>query len=366
MKIKLLYITNGIKGAAGLERVLAVKASYLADKLGYEVHILTLNHNNDPIFYDFSPKIILHDIAVSGNPLLYIKKYSDGIKAAVNKINPDVISVCDDGLKGFFLPILLGNKRPIIYERHISKIIELGENPSFLKKKAKAAKFVLMNKLAKGFDRFIVLTQDNVKEWDLNNIQVISNPLSFYPAESAALTNKTVIAVGKHSFQKGFDILLDSWVLVHKKNPGWKLEVYGKANEALGLKAKAKQLGIGGSVHFFDPVKEIEQKYMASSIFAFSSRFEGFGMVLIEAMACGVPCVSFDCPCGPSDIISNDEDGFLIPNGNAILFAAKLNELIENQTLRIEMGTKAKTNVKRYLPETIVPLWDSLFKTLVK
>src|SRR5690606_404823 len=119
-------------------------------------------------------------------------------------------------------------------------------------------------------------------------------------------------------------------------------------------------------VSFFEPVKNIEEKYLGSSVFAFSSRFEGFGMVLIEAMACGVPCVSFDCPCGPADIIRDGEDGFLVENGDVDGFTKRLLELIEDESLRVEMGRKAKQNVRRYLPEVIVPEWDVLFKSMHK
>lgn len=362
----LLYITNSIKGAAGLERVLAIKASYLANKLSYKVHILVLNHNQSPIFYDFSEKIMLHDIEISGNPITYLKKYIIGIRKIVKKINPNVISVCDDGLKGFFVPIIINNKIPIIYERHVSKVVELGRNPSFIKKYKTNLKFMAMNSLAKSFDRFVVLTNDNVAEWNLKNIIVISNPLSFYPEKSSALNNKNVIAVGKQGFQKGYDILLKSWKIVNNVHPDWKLSIYGAFEKSGNLIKQVKELQIDNSVCFFEPVKDIEDKFLQSSIFAFSSRFEGFGMVLIEAMACGVPCVSFDCPCGPSEIIKNNEDGFLIENGNIENFATKLLVLINDENLRLKMGKNAKENVKRFLPETIVEQWDNLFKELIK
>lgn len=363
--MKLLYITNAINGAGGLERVLSIKASYLADILNYEVHIIVLNQKGAPLFYEFSSKIILHDIAVFGNPFQYLQRYIQGIKQVVAKIQPDIISVCDDGLKGFFIPKLLPKKIPIVYERHVSKIIELGENPSFLKKIIVYFKFLAMNRLAKNFDRFVVLTIDNIQEWKLNNLVVISNPLTFYPATSAALTNKKVIAVGKQGLQKGYDRLLDSWRIVQDAHPDWELSIYGAFEENKRLLIQAKQLHIENSVHFFEPVKNIEAKFLVSSVFAFSSRFEGFGMVLIEAMACGVPCVSFDCPCGPSSIIENNEDGFLVSNGDTNAFANKLMELIQKDEKRILMGQAAKENVKRYLPETIMPQWDKLFKELI-
>lgn len=363
--MRLLYITNGITGAGGLERVLAIKASYLADSLGYEVHILTLNHDSSKSFYKFSSKVKIHSIAIHGNTFQYLKKYIVGIHSSVRAIQPDIISVCDDGLKGFFLPYLVKAKA-IIYERHVSKNIAIGSHPTLIKKLMTGFKFALMNMLAKKFDRFVVLTQDNLAEWKGNNVMVISNPLSFYPTQSSCLDSKIVIAVGKQSFQKGFDRLLQSWALVQEKHPDWKLEIYGKYDASQQLNRLAITLDISKSVHFFEPEKDIQEKYLASSIYVMSSRFEGFGMVLTEAMACGVPCVSFDCPCGPRDIIKHNEDGILVPNGDVKGMARQIITLIENESLRKTMGKKAKVNVKRYLPEVICQQWDELFKTLLQ
>lgn len=363
--MKLLYITNGIKGAGGLERVLAVKASYLADVMNYEVHILVLNNNNAKPFYEFSSKIKVHDIAVFGNPIAYLNCYISGIKNVVSEIKPNVISVCDDGLKGFFIPKILDNSYSIIYERHVSKNIIFSSNDGVFNLIKAKIQLKLMDVLASKFDKFIVLTNENKKEWHGKNVEVISNPLSFYPNEKALLINKKVIAVGKQSYQKGYDRLLTAWEKVLKNHPDWQLEIYGKLDLAQKLNEQVSDLKIVENVHFFPPEKNIIAKYFDSSIYVMSSRFEGFGMVLIEAMACGVPCVSFDCPYGPSDIIRNNEDGFIVENGNTEALAEKLEVLIENEELRNAMGKLAKENVKRFLPEVIMKQWDELFKSLI-
>ncbi|WP_024769150.1 glycosyltransferase family 4 protein [Aquimarina macrocephali] len=364
--IKLLYITNNINGPGGLERVLSIKASYLAEHFDYEVHILTLNQKEVNPFYEFNSKIQYHNIYVSGNPINYLRKYTKGLNTMVKKINPTVISVCDDGLKGFFVPLIIKKPCPMIYERHVSKNIENQRGKqSWLNKLSSNIKFGLMNLGGKHYDNFIVLTKGNLNEWKFKKLKVIPNPLSFYPEKQSLQTNKKVLAVGKQSFQKGYDRLLKSWKQVVKKHPNWTLDIYGKYSENEGLEKLADDLDILDSVHFYPPVKNIGEKYQEASIYTMSSRYEGFGMVLTEAMAYGVPCVSYDCPYGPSDIISDGEDGILVENHDIDKFAEAVIYLIQNEKIRIEMGKKSREAIKQYLPEKIAMQWDTLFKGLI-
>ena len=362
--MKILYITNGIAGAGGLERVLSVKASLLADQFRYDVHLLSLNEEGLKTFFDFSDKIIRHSIEVAGNPLLYISAYKRGIQQKINEIQPDIISVCDDGLKGFFLPYILKTNAKIIYERHVSQLIELGSAAGMLSKLVTTFKFRLMNLLAHKFAHFVVLTDGNKKEWKLPNLIVIPNPLPFYPATAAVLNSKKVIAVGKQGYQKAYHLLLAAWAQLPTEKSGWELHVYGKIEPDLKLNDLAKHLEVSDSVFFHPPDINIEARFLESSIFVLSSRFEGFGMVIIEAMACGLPVVSFDCPYGPSDIISHGIDGFLINNGNVVDLAENIHSLMIDDSLRKQLGSKGRETAKQYLPEVVVMQWHNLFQRL--
>ena len=216
--MKLLYITNQICGSGGLERVLAIKTKFIIENYGHEIDIITLNQESKTNFFDFSNQIKIHNITANGHLFAQAKSYISGLKTVVNNIKPDLILVCDDGLKAFFIPNILQKPCPIIYERHVSRNIMLNENDSLLTTLKTHFYFSLMQILSKTFDKFVVLTIDNATEWQTKNIAIIPNPLTFYPHEIATLTNKTVIAVGKQSYQKGYDRLLLSWQIVHKEN----------------------------------------------------------------------------------------------------------------------------------------------------
>jgi glycosyltransferase involved in cell wall biosynthesis len=361
--MKILYITNGINGSGGLERVLSIKASMLTDQYSYDVSILTLNEPNNQSFYDFSPNIkIVRVNTTRRNGLDYFLSYCRELQKEIHNIQPDIICVCDDGLKGFTLPVMIKTSAKWVYERHVSKLIDIKDTDNFFKKNISSMQWKLMEILAKNFDRFVVLTEKNLLEWErLNNIIVIPNPLSFNNDQISTLDNKKVICVGKISYQKGQDILINLWKEVNKKFPEWQLHLYGK--EDLNF---INTNELGNNIFFHPPEKKILQKYLESSIYVMPSRFEGFGMVLIEAMICGLPCISFDCNYGPSDIIVNNEDGFLVQNGNSDLFKKRLEQLIQDEKLRKNMGKKSRDNVERFSANHIVATWNNLFKELMK
>ncbi|KMQ70427.1 glycosyltransferase family 4 protein [Chryseobacterium koreense] len=352
--MKILYITNGINGAGGLERVLSVKASYLADQYGYDVIIATLNEEYHHPFYPFSASVHFETFGAGGSGLSYVLNYCKAVKQLVREVQPDVISVCDDGLKGFFIPRIIGKKFTVIYERHASVML----NDS-------AVSHQIMKWLARDFQKLVVLTKGNLQEWPAGNLQVIPNPVSFYPGGSSSLENKRIIAVGSHSYNKGYDRLLEVWKKTADLYPDWSLEIYGKSSgnheyENLAASMKLK------NISFYAPVDNIQEKYQEADIFVLPSRSEGFGMVLIEAMACGLPVVSFDCPHGPADIITTGQDGFLVENGNIEEFADRLQRLMNDGELRKKMGRAGREQVKKYLPEVVMKEWDALFRNLVK
>lgn len=358
--IKLLYITNSITGSGGLERVLSIKSSLLADDYNYDVHLLQLNDIGEKSFFPFSKSVKMHSIIVNGNAISYFYQYKSGIQKIVTQLKPDIILVCDDGLKGLFLPHIIRAKARWVYESHAS--VMLSDKGNGLKV-VKKLEHKLKQFLAQKFSKIILLTEGNKREWKVDNIAVIPNPLPFVPDSIATLKEKRVLAVGSYSHNKGYDLLLNIWSKIEQDFPDWKLMVYGKGVKE-NLKTGLEQLNLQ-NVSLFNAVPNIESKYLESSIFVLPSRSEGFGMVLIEAMSCGLPVISFDCPNGPRDIISNNIDGYLIEDGNEVHFAEKLEKLLADRNLRVKMGSVGRETSMKYLPSKIVMQWDFLFKSML-
>ena len=362
--MKILYIVPKINNADGIARVIAIKANYLIDNYGYEIAILTQNNGNAPLFHYFNKKIDILDMKLKGNLFSFLGSFKSQLNSRIKLINPDRIIVCDNGLKAFLIPFLVKSKIPLILEIHSSIFIEEQYNNQnfFLQIKSKLIYFYKQFGASK-FDKFIVETQESIIEWKVKNGIVIPNPIWFSPDKTADLNQKNVIAVGRHVYEKGFDRLLEIWKKVLIKYPDWNLTIYGKNNPDFDLITLAKKLEIEKNITFCDPVKNINEKYLEASIYLMTSRFEGFGMVLIEAMASGLPCIAYDCPCGPRTIIENKTNGLLIENGNKNQFVQALENLIEDENQRFEMGKNAKSSINKYQIDAIMNSWNAVLKS---
>ena len=375
--LKIVYVTPALYMAGGVERVLTLKANYFAENFGYDITIILTEGKDKPLFYPLSEKIKVLNLNIGFEELwscsffrkLYVylkkqRKYKKALTAELMRIHPDItISLLRRDIN-FINDIHDGSRK--IGELHVNRAnyrnFEANE-ANFLKNIfAKFWMCSLVSKL-KRLDTFVVLTEEDKQAWpELKNVTVIPDPLSFTPTQQSPLTEKRVIAVGRYVYQKGFDLLLQAWVKIEKQYLDWQLAIYGDGNRT-PYEQQMKDLGIDGiRCHLNGPTADIQQEYINSSIFAFSSRFEGFGMVLVEAMACGLPVISFDCPCGPKDIVKDNEDGLLIEKDNVDALANGLSRLMEKDTLRKSMANAGKENVKRFNIEHIAQQWKAVLE----
>ena len=212
----------------------------------------------------------------------------------------------------------------------------------------------------------VLLTKEDAAAWtEAQQTFVIPNPIPFYPAEGAPLQNKKVIMIGRYNDAKGYDYLIPAWTIVHQKHPDWVLDVYGSGELHDQVVQWIKERNLESCILLHDPVENIMEKYLESSICVLSSRYEGFSLVILEGMACGVPFVSFDSPYGPRNIIRNGEDGLLVEYLNPQALADGICQLIENENLRYQLGKRARDNVKRFSKDNVMGQWDELFKSLL-
>lgn len=362
--MKLLYIVSKINNAGGVARVFSIKLNHLIENFGHEVHVLTQNNGNFPLFYSFHEKMVFHDMILEGSVFSFFDSYRKSLKANIKNINPDVIIVSDNGLKAYLIPFILSRRIPIVFECHGSKFVEVKFlRQNFISQAKSRLKYAFKDFCSKKFSKFIALSNENLKEWNLKNGVVIPNPSWVQSEKLSSLKSKKVIVVARNSYEKGLDRLLVIWQKVIRKHPDWILEIYGES--VIDLCSLIQNLGIENNVVLNSPVKNIAEKYLFSSICVMTSRSEGFPMVLLEAMACGLPCVAYDCPSGPRAILEDGKNGFLVEDGNANIFVEKLEQLIEDENLRIQMGKNANVSVKKYDLETIMQQWKTLFESLL-
>ncbi|KAB1071247.1 glycosyltransferase family 4 protein [Tamlana haliotis] len=366
--MKLLYIVNQLNGTTGQERIIAIKTDYFIKEYHYDIVVVALDEEGDVPFFEVNPKIKKYNLPKTKESLFSSLSKMKQVNKILKDENPDVVVVVVDNISGLYIPNFLSNKYKYVYERHNSKSVNYTQDSNSISTKfLNKAKKALLDQGGKAYDKVVLLSDDHIEEWKyLKNIEIISNPLIFYPENYAPLENKRVLAVGRHTHQKGFDFLLKSWLEVVKVHKDWTLDIYGKKDEHSRYVKLAEDYGISQYINFHEPVSNIMDVYLESSIYALSSRFEGFPLVLIETMACGVPAVAFNCPCGVKELITDQEDGFLVEVNDTEAFAKSLMKLIENPKKRKSMGAAARKNILRLSPEEIFPKWKHMFEELIE
>lgn len=367
--MKIVYLINNTWFPGGQTRVLANKVNYWVEQ-GHEVYILTADQFNYPPFYPIDLRVIQIDFAAgymgtdelplwekAKRLLRFTLRHRKLLDKALKKIRPDIV-VAMYSKEIYFLPFIQDGSAKVV-EVHGGYYTWEYSRPGFLGKLHNWFDRLFLRR----FDRFVVLTEEDLPNWPIKRKLSIPNANTFEPQETAKLDNKVVIAVGRYGEQKNFENLLEAWQLVHAKHPDWQLKICGQGLHLLDPTIEA--LGLQDSVIHFE-TKEMEKEYMSASICALSSRHEGMPMFLLEAQACGLPIVSYACECGPRDIIVDGETGILIEEKqNAQRLAEGIIKLIEDEPLRKEMGKQARKRSILFTPNAIMQRWEKLFSELI-
>lgn len=379
--MKIVYNLNSISYIGGIEHITVTKANALAEIAGNEVFVFVTDYKPDAGFApQLSPKVRLIDLEIDyfaddwkswwhvlKGFCLKRRCHRRRLDQVLREIDPDIV-VSVGGFEKYFLPFIRGRWK-LIREFHFIKQYRHLEADSWQKKMtAFLGDWFEFGWVIRKYDRIVVLTEeDREKHWRGSvrpKVEVIPNALPVEPRSVSALTNKKIVSVGRLSCPKNFQSLIRAYRRVADRHPDWELEIYGTGPEWDQLQTLIASLSLSGQVHLRGHYWPIEEKMAEASCFVLSSLHEGFGLVLAEAMSCGLPVVSYACPCGPRDIIDEGKDGFLVPVGDEAQLAEKICWLIEHPEERAVMGEAAREKSARYGIDRIIPMWMNLFERL--
>ena len=380
-KYKIVYCTPALYSAGGTERVVSLKANYFADVLGYDVTIIVTEGKNSNSFFHLSDKVEVINLGLNFEEIwnvsfiekvfLYLKKqrnYKKLLKSELMRIRPDITITTLRREINFIIEINDGSRK--IGEQHLSRSNYRKTDPRFTNICEKIFFGWWKNEVVSSImklDKLVVLTPDAASEWpEVKNIMMIPDPLPIKVDRCSTTSYKRVITIGRYSFEKGYDLLLKVWSIVEKKLSDWQLDIFAMGDPTPYVKMMDDLSIDKKRCHLNSSVVDVEDVYMKSSILVQPSRTEGFGLVIVEAMSCGLPVVSFDCENGPRSVITNGEDGFLIPPFDVEMFANSLMRLMSDDDLRESMGEKGKQNSQRYDIDIVGQQWKQLFDELMQ
>lgn len=384
--MKITYIYPSLHYPGGISRILTIKMNYLADVLGYDVTILTYSQFDKGFFFQLSENVkqlhfdIRRNTIFNGNFLSkkiqereFLKQYKSDLELFLKQNPQDILITTTFGLEYKFL-YKLKDKSKKIGEFHFAYNKSLLSTLKTLKdvKHPKDILDVMARrsyiKSIRGLDHFVLLTKRDLQSWNklFSNTSYISNPISLSTDKTSSCSSKTVLAIGRFHYQKGFDYLIDVWRQIAQKHLDWKLRIVGNGEEEAKIRDLINKYNLQDSITIISPSQQVNLEYLNSSIYVMTSRFEGLPLVLIEAMHFGLPIVSFDCECGPSDLIEDGINGYLSKVGDTYALADHIHHLIENPSLRKQMGEANREKSFNYKLEPIMKQWDNLFKTLLK
>lgn len=377
----ILYIYPEITIKGGADKVIVEKANYFVNH-GYDVTIVTEAQMGRKLSFSLDEKVKHIDMGIDFNRqyslhglqrlMTYwsmLREYKKRLKKTLIKERPDIVITIMGRSIDFITDIHDGSIK--VGEVHSVKSnvrsLNVMERKGGLHRiVAQLMRWHVNGKVSR-LDAMVLLTQQDADSWtEAKQTFVIPSAVPYFPEQSSTLNNKQVLMVARYNDAKGYEYMVEAWQSVHERHPDWILNVYGSGELHDDVIRWIQKRQLSSSMILHDPVDNVMDKYLESSIFVMSSRYEAFPMVLLEAMACGVPCVSFDCPYGPRNIIRNGEDGYLVGYLNSQALADSICQLIENEPLRKKFGAKARQNIRRFSQDAVMLQWDKLFNTLQK
>ncbi len=359
--MRVLFLMDQMYLHGGTERILSQKMNYLAENLNVETHLFTSEQRGNQAVYEISDKVVWRDLGVNyqrelsyfhPKNLKKVFRHYKILNKEIKRIKPDVIMSVSFSPEQYFLPFM-AKDIPKLKEFHSSK---------YIYPVSKLRKF--LDKSLGKYDALVVLNESEKQFYDNQNIVVIPNFTDFNSESNwSGPREKTIIAAGRIAPVKQFDRLINVWSTLFQEFPEWKVKIFGGGDEQLSkeLNHLIQSCNLSSSVFLLPSTPYIEQEMQRASVYAMTSQTECFPMVLLEAKACGLPIISFDCPTGPRHIVNHGSDGVLVEANNNEAFAEALKGLLQNDFQRNDFGNKAQENVRVYAKEVVMKKWFDLF-----
>lgn len=374
--MKAMFILHSLANFAGVERVMSGKINYLASQ-GHDICLVTYEQCSHPIVYPLEQSVRHVDLDCRFFTLFRYPMYIRVLKFCAMKrlfrerlgneiaqFQPDVVVFPTNANDFLQEMVTIYPSVPRIVESH-------GTFNKLIKKTSLKERIVglIRMKYVKKCSLLVTLTNSDAKCWmkHLSNVKVIPNPITTYCVELNAMTKKEmrIISVGRLDKLKRFDRLLVAFSLIARKYPTWHLDIFGEGDERVSLELLVKSLKLDCLVTIHTPSNHIMDEYMRSQFLVMSSDSEGFGMVLIEAMSCGIPVVSTNCEFGPSEIVDEGITG-LLAECNARDLANKMDWMMSHDNERREMGRKAHSAMAKYRKEIVMKQWEEAYLSVIR
>lgn len=377
--MKLIYCIASVYNPGGMERVLLNKLRWFVQRGGWDLSVVTTDQQGRPPFYAFPPEVRMIDLGIhysadnARSPLAKILSYfrkrrlhRRRLTELLQREKADIVVSLYPSESSFIPKIKDGSKK--VLELHYCKLFRLQYGRRGLLGWADRFRTWQDERIVRRFDSFVVLTQQDAELWGpLPNLTVIPNAALAFPQVKHQKGTRRVIAVGRLDYQKGFDRLIDAWSLLPEQlRRSWHLDIFGQGEWHDALQAQIDRLGLGASVRLMRPTRQIGMEYAASDFLVMSSHYEGFPMVMVEAMARGLPVVSFNFLCGPRDIIRPGENGLLVPEGDVNALAAAMKRLMEDPEAVLRMSVEARKVSESYSETAIMTQWKQLFDAITR
>ena len=361
--MRIVYIIEDFSIKGGAERIVSEKASTLADDYGHEVTIVSIYKDKRPPSYPVAAnvKIISLDIPFpnhEGNAVKRLINRFSTLIHTVKKLNATLAIIKPDAT---FFTMVVGalalpfakNAGKRIYESHSARKFTPFHNFFFM--------------MERHADTVVCLTEDDAQEYrHAKHCVVIPNFIEEPCHTVKDYSKKSAIAVGRLEEVKGFDRLIKMWKTIALAHPDWHLDIYGDGTEKDRLQERINKYNLSDKITLCGRSDNIQERYAEHSLHVMSSRYEGLGMVMIEANACGLPSVSFNFEYGASDILKDGENGLLVPQNDREMFIKAVEQLMDNENLRATMGKKAAIMAHRYYKENIIEKWNRLLDGIMR